>query len=250
MSLPVVCRTRSKSWWYFSGLRSWHMTLTRTISKTILALASMIWTQPGTIQIDLTWEYCPSLEVGHVKMETEADHEYATIIMDVVLDDCGLTLQDAQAWTRRSSQVRENWADATNKPSDVSYLYDMFHTSTESDCSHNYNNLPLCNKIIWLWWIHKDLKQKQLTRRAVSAHDPGYFWFIRRALRVSPRYNIECIDEWVIGWCMANADPRDNNVKGSQLCETTIHLSTILWRAGTQRLEESIPRFFEIIQML
>jgi hypothetical protein len=67
-----------------------------------------------------------------VKMETEADHEYATIIMDVVLDDCGLTLQDAQAELEEAHRLGENWADATNETIDVSYLYDMFHTSTES----------------------------------------------------------------------------------------------------------------------
>jgi len=63
------------------------MTLTRTISKTNPG-ARLHDPGPNQVrfQIDLTWEYCPSLEVDIVKMETEADHEYATIIMDVVLD--------------------------------------------------------------------------------------------------------------------------------------------------------------------
>jgi hypothetical protein len=65
-------------------------------------------------------------------METKADHQYAIRVMDIVLDNCGLTLQEAQAELEEAHRSGENWADATNEPIDISYLYDMFHTSTES----------------------------------------------------------------------------------------------------------------------
>jgi hypothetical protein len=67
-----------------------------------------------------------------MRMETEADHQYATRVMDIVLDNCGLTLQEAQAELEEAHKSGENWADATNEAIDVSYLYDMFRTSTKS----------------------------------------------------------------------------------------------------------------------
>jgi hypothetical protein len=68
-----------------------------------------------------------------VRMETEADHEYATRVMDIVLDNCGLTLQKAQAELEEAHRrLGERWADASNETIDVSYLYDIFHNSPES----------------------------------------------------------------------------------------------------------------------
>jgi len=68
-----------------------------------------------------------------VQLETQADHQYATGVMEIVLNQCGLSLQEAQAKLEDAhSKLGAKWADATGETIDVSYLYDMFHPSTES----------------------------------------------------------------------------------------------------------------------
>ena len=77
-----------------------------------------------------------------IVMETEADDEYGTRVMDIVLDNCGTTLQETQAELEEAHRLGENWADATKATIDVCYLYDMFDTSTKFWSFSNYNNLP------------------------------------------------------------------------------------------------------------
>ena len=48
-----------------------------------------------------------------IVMETEADDEYGTRVMDIVLDNCGPTLQETQAELEEAHRLGENWADAT-----------------------------------------------------------------------------------------------------------------------------------------
>jgi hypothetical protein len=62
-----------------------------------------------------------------LRLETEADHRYASAVMMMVINHLGLTVKDAQSELEAvHEKMGDRWADATDETVDLSFLKDAF----------------------------------------------------------------------------------------------------------------------------